>query len=374
MTNPLCVAPSTPSRTIGRRSSTAGGGYTHSNIGVNNITPSKLQQQHGGCGGRRGSATATCGGRIRSSILPRMSPAPVRRMTSSYQSSSASASVYHTPSKGTPYYTPRTTAAATVVAASPTTTSNTNTSAICDNNDRYIPSRRRMNMDMCRRTLLLSGTKRSRDETSSNTNNNPSTGGADDSSTTNSPSPNKTTPTTCQETPLQKEFKRRMLSSLCNVPLDQLNDDGHPTGILSFGSATKRSNSNGSTSSLFSTTSSTTNSITTTTVGGYHQHQQFIRQENPFSHDTLRTVLQQCEPNDGLCDPISQQNNTISKKIHRKVSSAPARILDAPGKKRKTKYGMYLKNLLYILYIFPKYSQTFFIFFLLLFFLLLRSI
>jgi hypothetical protein len=37
------------------------------------------------------------------------------------------------------------------------------------------------------------------------------------------------------ETPLQKEFKRRMLSTLCNVPLNRLDDDSEPIGIFAYG-------------------------------------------------------------------------------------------------------------------------------------------
>jgi cell division cycle protein 20 (cofactor of APC complex) len=134
-----------------------------------------------------------------------------------------------------------------------------------------------MNMDLCRRALLT-GEKRRRDE----------------GPTAETPSPS--TAANSQETPLQKEFKRRMLSSLCNVPLDQLDEDAQPTGILSFGSKSEIATKNAS-----------------------------LRLENPYIHDTLRGVLQPAAPD---LDPVS--HGSVSKKIHRKVSSAPSRILDAP--------------------------------------------
>ena len=178
--------------------------------------------------------------------IPRMSPMP-SRITS--QGS--------TPGGSTPFHTPRKTPS--------------------NSDDRYIPSRRRMNIDLCRRALLT-GEKRRREE-----GNHPS----------ETPSPTTTIP---QETPLQKEFKRRMLSSLCNVPLDQLTEDAQPTGILSFGSKSELQSKNGS-----------------------------LQLENPYTHDILRGVLQ---PSVADLDPVS--HGSVSKKIHRKVSGAPARILDAP--------------------------------------------
>jgi cell division cycle 20, cofactor of APC complex len=46
--------------------------------------------------------------------------------------------------------------------------------------------------------------------------------------------------------------------------------------------------------------------------------------ENPYAHDTLRNVLQRHD----LADPTN--HHVVSKKMHRKVSAAPTRILDAP--------------------------------------------
>jgi len=71
-----------------------------------------------------------------------------------------------------------------------------------ENNDRYIPSRRHMNIKVCRRSLDLVSNE-SKEKKKKN--------------------------------PLQKEFQRCMMSSLCNIPVDTLNEDCEPSGFLSFG-------------------------------------------------------------------------------------------------------------------------------------------
>jgi len=133
-----------------------------------------------------------------------------------------------------------------------------------------------MSVDLSRRSLL-GGDKRIREEPNN------------DTDSVDSPTPQKP-----QDTPLQKEFKRRMLSSLCNVPIERLTDDAQPSGILAFGAKKE------------------------TYVSPF-------RPENPYHHDTLRSVLQSCDPD---LDPVS--NSSVAKKILRKVSNAPVRILDAP--------------------------------------------
>lgn len=99
-----------------------------------------------------------------------------------------------------------------------------------------------------------------------------------------------------QETPLQKEFKRRMLSSLCNVPLTKLDEEGEPTGLLSFGGPIEN-----------------------------RRDKSTVVLENPFSHDLLRTM--KLGENSGL-DAV--EDLSVAKKVLRKVPSAPFRILDAP--------------------------------------------
>lgn len=139
-----------------------------------------------------------------------------------------------------------------------------------------------MSSDLCRRALASGGEKRPRQ--------------AADSTSTGSPQKPPT-----QETPLQKEFKRRMLSSLCNVPLENLNEEGEPMGLLSFGS-----------SSNFDSSSSSFNP-------GRPLHF-----DNPFEHDTLRAMKL------GRTDLDAAANLSVAKKVLRKVPSAPLRILDAP--------------------------------------------
>jgi cell division cycle 20, cofactor of APC complex len=144
-----------------------------------------------------------------------------------------------------------------------------------------------MNLDLCRRALLT-GEKRRRAEEANNSR---------DRDT--SPSPSHNNP---QETPLQKEFKRRMLSSLCNVKLEDLDEDAQPRGLFSYGAKNEN----------------TSNHLLPTLSSG-------VRLENPYSHDGLRSVLQTVVQD---FDPST--NHSVSKKINRKVSSAPTRILDAP--------------------------------------------
>lgn len=191
--------------------------------------------------------------------VPRMSPMPERRC--------GSQGILRAPGK-TPYYTPRRC---------------TPTSASTD--DRFIPSRRGMNMDLCRRALHTGEKRRRDEETGSEDGDGLSPGGVDP-----------------QETPLQKEFKRRMLSSLCNVKLENLDDDGQPRGLFSYGTRNKQ----------------TTNQHITAISSA-------IRLENPYNHDSLRSVLQYMGDE---TNPAS--NNSVSKKVHRKVPAAPTRILDAP--------------------------------------------
>lgn len=155
--------------------------------------------------------------------------------------------------------------------------------AVVADNDRFIPSRRNLNIDLCRRALVKSGEKK-------RARNDQREGGEDD------PSPTRPT----EETPLQKEFKRRMLSSLCNIPLEKLNEEGEPVGLLSFGAPRQER-------SLVREGSAVAQGL-----------------ENPFAHDTLRTM----KLGDTNMDAVAQLS--VAKKVVRKVPGAPVRILDAP--------------------------------------------
>jgi cell division cycle protein 20 (cofactor of APC complex) len=199
-----------------------------------------------------------------------MSPAPRRLCTPNRQNSAA-----------TPYFTPK--------QESPSKT----------HDDRFIPSRRHMSAELCRRALAPGGgggggggEKRPREPSDA------------------SPNPKSAS---AQETPLQKEYKRRMLSSLCNVPLEKLNEDCEPTGLLAFGGTNyydPRPNHAGGAGAGAGAGSAGN--------GG-------TRLENPFDHDTLRTMKL---GGSDLDDPAA--NLSVAKKVLRKVPSAPLRILDAP--------------------------------------------
>ena len=125
--------------------------------------------------------------------------------------------------------------------------------------DRFISSRRGMNVGLCRRALLFDSASMER------------------------------TPT---QTPIEKEYKRRMLSSLCNVPLESLNENAEPKGLLSFVAQENRPRD----SSV----------------------------ENPFSQDILR-VLQ------GFEDKNHQATSRTTDKIQRTIPSQAFKVLHAPN-------------------------------------------
>ncbi|GKY98216.1 hypothetical protein MPSEU_000779300 [Mayamaea pseudoterrestris] len=160
--------------------------------------------------------------------------------------------------------------------------------------DRFIPSRRYTNLSLVRKALL-SGDK---NQTKKRPHSEPE-----------GPAPAVAAP----ENPLQKEFKRRMLSSLCNIPLEKLDEDAQLTGLLTFGDAnTHVSNKRASSTSPPHKTPSQ-------------------RPENPFSHDLLRSIkLGRVTDEDQTEDDAAAMDRTVQNKILRKVPSAPFRILDAP--------------------------------------------
>jgi cell division cycle 20, cofactor of APC complex len=111
-----------------------------------------------------------------------------------------------------------------------------------------------------------------------------------------------------EETPLQKEYKRRMLSTLCNVPLHKIDGNAEPSGILSFGVAQQY---NGVENAIY--TRSGRSGMTRVST-------------NPYSLDVLRSMKVGCSDTelDGGIQHI------VANKVFRKVPSAPVRILDAP--------------------------------------------
>jgi cell division cycle protein 20 (cofactor of APC complex) len=138
-----------------------------------------------------------------------------------------------------------------------------------------------MNVELCRRALLSDNNADENNKNQRNVN-------------SNSPGNEETAAQTPVETPIQKEYKRQMLSSLCNVPLDVLDENAEPKGLFSFGVEENRP----------------------TLSGG-------IRLEDPYSHDTLR-VLQQFGGGD---DSMAAKPSDA---VNRRIPSQPSRILDAP--------------------------------------------
>ena len=115
-----------------------------------------------------------------------------------------------------------------------------------------------------------------------------------------------------KDTPLQKEFKRRMLSTLCNIPLEQLNDDAEPTSMMSFGSGGGGNNSS-------NTGLNGDNVLKSRTVPVAH---------HPFDHDLLRTMKLGGQSASLSCE--ADPSRSLAKKAVRKVNCCPTRILDAP--------------------------------------------
>jgi cell division cycle protein 20 (cofactor of APC complex) len=159
--------------------------------------------------------------------------------------------------------------------------------------DRFIP-RRNSNIDLCRRALLADD-------------NNKSAKKGDISNDSNDTSVEEKAKQSPAETPIQKEYKRRMLSSLCNVPLDSLDEDANPRGILNFGDAPTYEDENNNSS------------------GRSPWRQSRVRVEDPYKHDSLR-VLQQFESIDDSFSSTVRHSDVIN----RKIPSQPCRILDAP--------------------------------------------
>ena len=129
-----------------------------------------------------------------------------------------------------------------------------------------------MNVEMCRRALL------SVDEKREQCGNSPPSNDGDE------PTQND-----ARTTQLQKEFKRHMMSALCNVPLDRVKEDAEPVGLLRFGMK--------------------------------ENHPQSL---DPFSLNPMR-VLHDLE---GL-DKMGRVRSTDDKM--RKIPTSPDKVLHAPG-------------------------------------------
>lgn len=128
-------------------------------------------------------------------------------------------------------------------------------------NDRFIPSRHYMNNNV---SLLMESEKKRKPQS--------------------------------DETPLQKEFKRRMLSTLCHIPLENVSENAEPTGVFSYGRSRALNNR-----------------------ARVLQEGEKLQPANPFSLDILRTMK--------VTKEFEEQ---VASKVVRKVPSAPTRILDAP--------------------------------------------
>ncbi len=152
-------------------------------------------------------------------------------------------------------------------------------------------------MDLCRKKLLSEDNDNNSGNDTANDPNDPSSGNGDEKAQTPA------------ETPVQKEYKRRMLSSLCNIPLDMLDEDAQPRGILNFGGGAM----------------SDTNENNPSSCGRSPWRTNRLRLEDPYSHDSMR-VLQQFESIDDRFSSAIRSADVVN----RKIPSQPCRILDAP--------------------------------------------
>lgn len=139
--------------------------------------------------------------------------------------------------------------------------------------DRFIPSRRKMNVDLCRRALSY-GDDCAKETTGSNNSNNESGN---------------------MTFIANKAYRRHLMSSLCNVPLGSLSENAEPKSLLSYGEGTQPR--------AFTKTG--------------------VRLEDPYSHEIL-PVLDRYQNG----EPSSEQTRkNISK---REIPEKAYRILDLP--------------------------------------------
>ena len=144
-----------------------------------------------------------------------------------------------------------------------------------------------MNIDVCRRVLLL-------DDEANDNNDNHQQGGNNNNGQSGGESSSQL-PT---EDRIKNEYKRRMLSSLCDIPLESLDKNARPKALLSFRNEMESlSSSNGNKTTM----------------------KRRSRHENPFSHDTLR-VLQQFDQ--------FGTSSAIPPRTNRNIPNKPAMVLD----------------------------------------------
>lgn len=186
----------------------------------------------------------------------------------------------------------------TIIRRSSNPSINRSGSSFCSTEgDRFIPSRRGMNIDICRKVLLS-------DDCPKNLGNEVSRSAETNTNNANVSEEKAQTPA---ETPVQKEYKRRMLSSLCDIPLNALDEDCQPRGVLNFGTSNNNENNPNNNN------------------GRSPWRTNRLRLENPYAHDSLR-VLQQFESIDDTFSSTMRNADVIN----RKIPSQPCRILDAP--------------------------------------------
>jgi len=147
--------------------------------------------------------------------------------------------------------------------------------------DRFIPSRRHMNMDLSRR-VLFSKEMPLRQEDCSHSNN----------TSTRSIPTSQTTPA-CKR---KLDFNKYLLSSLCNIPLDNLNENAQPKSIFRFGGCEERERS--------------------------HQPEH-ARPSSPFQLDILRS--HKMDYLNKIYSTVPQQDSYLP------IPADSYQILDAPG-------------------------------------------
>jgi WD40 repeat protein len=150
--------------------------------------------------------------------------------------------------------------------------------------DRYIPSRRGMHIGLIQRSLFQSSTVSEEEEEE------PSTSSATYSQ---------------QDQLVKQQYKRQLLSSLCDVPPEMLNHDSEPKRLFSFGANSSTNNEN-VVSSSSTITHATMNALTL----------------NPFGASVLEA---------GETGPGNLALPTTHQAPPRVFPKNPSKILDAPG-------------------------------------------
>ena len=179
----------------------------------------------------------------------------------------------------------RTTTITTSTVVTPRSAPPVGASSLHQGEDRFIPNRRKMNIELCRRRLLL---EEHNEETQQTT---------------------ASTKSVSSKHLVKQEYKRRMLSSICNVPLNTLTENAQPRTMLPISSplpSISESNSRKAPTSPF----------------------------DPRSLDVLRflhRIDDDGNANDSTTSTLLPSSKRRKSTHTRKIADQPWKVLDGPG-------------------------------------------